>query len=248
MLGDTWYCSYRCLAPAVEQRVQHLLFAESPRTSNPPRTPLGLMLVSRGIISSEQLRTITSEGQSTGIELGALLAARGLVTDKQLAAARSDQWGYPIFSVPSHGAPATFRLPSAIGRIFSLVPLHYVPSTNKLLVGFVNAIEYGPLYAIEQLTGCKTQPCFVTQSDFSAQIQAATPEAEASEMLFDTVQPASEMTRTLCSQGIIWNADQISIARCKGYVWARLKSGANPLDIVFRVATLSAVSSNPMPA
>ena len=51
-----------------------------------------------------------------------------------------------------------------------MIPVHYVATTNLLLVGFVHSVEYGLLYAIEQITGCETKPCFVTPSDFQMQM------------------------------------------------------------------------------
>ncbi len=142
------------------------------------RMPLGLNLISHGLLTMEQLKKATDEQKEVGGEIGELLVRQGSVSEKQVTAARATEWGCPVFAVPKHAFRIGINIPSTLMRIYSMIPVHYVVRTNLLLVGFVHSIEYGLLYAIEQITGCETRPCFVTPSDFRMQMQQQEKEQE----------------------------------------------------------------------
>jgi hypothetical protein len=107
-------------------------------------------------------------------------------------------------------------------------------------VGFVHNVEYGLLYAIEQMTGCNTQPCFVTPSDFEIQMQLREQEQELcgdttpKELTFESDQTPTEMAQILYSHGVDIEADEVILSRCREYLWARLKYGAKAVDLFFR--------------
>jgi hypothetical protein len=235
-LASGWYCSYRCVTAAMEGSFTQLLSVRASRPPVTPGMPLGLMMVSRGLLTAEQLKSATEEQKVQGGDLGDHLVERGLATEAQVATLRAAQWGCPVYSVPAAGASLRIQLPDALKRSSSMVPLHFVAATNKLLVGFAHAIEYAPLYAIEQITGCKTQPCIVTPSDFQAQLMAQASEAGPEQMLLDDVHTPVEMSRVVCNHGVLHNADQIAITRCKDHLWARLESGLKTIDILFDIA------------
>jgi len=153
---------------------------------------------------------------------------------------RATRWGCPVFSVPKHSVQAGIDIPSTLLQLCSAIPLHYVAATKVLLIGFVQDIEYGLLYAIEQITGCKTQPCFVTPTDFQSQMQereqsSNRARAEASkEVRIEDVQTPAEMARTLCSFVVDFEADEARMVKCKDYVWSRLKAGPKEVDLLFK--------------
>ena len=239
-MHGNWYCSSRCFQSAVEQEVLRLL---KPGTELPPRVermPLGLSLISHGFLTIEQLKKATDEQKEVGGDLGELLVRQGLVSEKQVTAVRATEWGCPVFAVPKHAFRIGINLPSTLMRIYSMIPVHYVVSTNLLLVGFVHGIEYGLLYATEQITGCETKPCFVTPSDFQMQMQQQEKEpaqpgsTPARELTFESIQTPAEIAQTLCASGIEIEADEAFIERCREYLWARLKSETQAVDLLFR--------------
>ena len=153
---------------------------------------------------------------------------------------RAVQWSCPVFSVPKHAIRTGIQIPSVLIQLYSAIPLHYVPRTKHLLMGFVHGIEYGLLYAIEQMTGCSTQPCFVTPSDFQTQMQLKEQMQEQcgdttpKELTFENVQTPAQMAQILCSHGVDIEADHVMMSRCREYIWARLKYGAKAVDLFFR--------------
>jgi hypothetical protein len=197
-------------------------------------------LISHGLLTIEQLKKATDEQKESGGEIGELLVRQGLISEKQVTAVRATEWGCPVCRVPKHAIQTGINLPSTLMRIHSMIPVHYAVRTNLLLVGFVHNVEYGLLYAIEQITGCETKPCFVTPSDFKTQMQQQEREEErvgntpARELKFESIQTPAEIAGALCNSGLEIEADEAFIGRCKEYLWARLKSESQAIDILFR--------------
>jgi len=240
MMRERWYCSSNCFALAAEEELSELVASVQDHPSRVERMPLGLMLIGRGLLTSAELREVRAEQEQEGGDIGELLVRRGFVSEKEITAVRATQWGCPVYEVPKHGTLPGVRIPSALMQFYSAIPLHYVATTNLLLVGFVHGVEYGLLYAIEKMTGCKTQPCFVTPSDFRIQMQQRKQERTQcgdlplNEVRFDGVHSSAEIASILCSYGIHLEADEASIEKCKEYLWARLKSGPSEVDLLFK--------------
>jgi hypothetical protein len=239
-MRENWFCSSRCFTLAAEEEISELLKAGHEQADHVSRMPLGLSLISRGLLTSTQLKEVVDEQKEVGGDIGELLVRHGAVSEKQVTTVRATQWGCPVFSVPKHGVQSAIDIPLGLMSLCSATPLHYVAATKVLLVGFVQSIEYGLLYAIEQMTGCKTQPCFITPSDFQSQLQKTAQFVEESvqedrkEVKIEGVQTAAEISRLLCSYGIALEADEAVIVKCKDYVWARLKSGLKEVDLLFK--------------
>jgi hypothetical protein len=239
-MRDHWYCSSACFAAAAEEELSVLAISGKEQANHASRMPLELMLVSRGLLSSSELREVRDEQKEAGEEIGELLVRRGSVSEKDVTAVRATQWGCPVFTVPKHGLPTRIHIPSTFMQLYSMIPLHYVAATNLLLVGFVRNVEYGLLYAIERMTGCKTEACFVTPSDFQNQMQQrrqmemAGGDTDPNELKFESVHSSAEMASILCSYGVHLEADEALIEKCKEYLWARLKCGPKEVDLLFK--------------
>jgi hypothetical protein len=235
-MRDLWYCSSRCFTSAAEQETLRLLASGMEPASHVERMPLGLSLISHGLLTIEQLRKATEDQKEAGGEIGEILVRHGSVTEKQVTTIRAAQWGCPIFAVPKHATRIGVSIPRTLVQSYSMIPLHYASATNLLLVGFVHGIEYGVLYAIEQITGCKTTPCFVTPGDFQTQMQQKEqpPDSAAKEVTFERVQTPGEMARILCDTSLEIEADEAAIEKCKEYLWARARCGRNTVDLLFK--------------
>ena len=235
-----WYCSARCFRWAAEQEVLQLLKPATEQPAHLSRMPLGLNLINRGLLTIEQLKKATDEQKEAGGEIGELLVRQGAVSEKQLTAVRATEWGCPVFTVPKHSIRIGINIPSTLMRVYSMIPVHYGVRTNLLLVGFVHSVEYGLLYAIEQITECETKPCFITHSDFLTQMQQQQQGPEqpgftpAKELKFENIQTAAEIADTLCTSGLEIEAEEAFIGKCKDYLWARLKSGHRAIDLLFK--------------
>ena len=239
-MNGRWYCSSPCFTSAAETELSGLLTAEQEQGNHISRMPLGLILISRGWLTGQNLREAIDGQKESGGEIGELLVRHGFVSEKQVTACRAEQWGCPVFSVPNHAIQGGIQIPSTLMRLYSAIPLYYGIATKRLLVGFVEGIEYRLLYAIEQMTGCKTQPCFVTPSAFLTQMQqnesisGRCGDSTPSEVMFERFQTAEEMAQILCEYGINLEADETIIGRCREHLWARLKCGPREIDLLFK--------------
>jgi hypothetical protein len=239
-MSDNWYCSSSCFTSAAELRLSELMMSKQAQASHVSRMPLGLIFVSRGLLTSAQLRDAVDEQKETGGEIGEILVRRGWLSEMQVTAARAGQWGCPVFAIPQCVMQTDIQVPEVLTHFHSAIPLHYVTATKRLLVGFVDGVEYGLLYAIEQMTGCKTQPCFVTPSDFETQIQLRqsalerSGNADTGTLTFENVKTPAEMARILCGYVVDLEADEAIICRYKEHFWIRLKCGPKEVDLLFK--------------
>jgi Type II secretion system (T2SS), protein E, N-terminal domain len=240
-MRGSWYCSARCFTAAVEKEILRLLSSGKESANHVSRMPLGLNLVSHGLLTVEQLREAASKQKEAGEEIGEVLVRNGTVTEKQVTAIRAADWGCPVFAVPKHPVRIRMDVPSTLIRLYLMIPLHYVEATNLLLIGFVQSVDYGLLYTIEQMTGCTTKPCFVTPSDFQLQMrhreQAQTPpqEAPSKEVKSDDIKTPAEIAQAICASGLDTEADEALLSKCNEYIWARLKTGSETADFLFKV-------------
>ena len=239
-MHDSWFCSSRCFRLAAEQEVVRLLKPARRPAAHVERMPLGLDLVGHGLLTIEQLKKATDEQKITGGEIGELIVRQGSVTEKQVTAIRAAEWGCPVFSVPKQATPIRIHIPTTFMRLHSMIPVHYVARTNLLLVGFVHSVEYELLYAIEQMTGCETKPCFLTPTDFQIQMRnreevlGEVNDNPRREITVENVQSPAEIARIFCTSGVEIEAEEAFIVRCREYLWGRLKSGANTVDLLFK--------------
>ena len=239
-MREHWYCSSACFASAAEEELDGLVALKREQRNRVERMPLDLMLVSHGLLSSAEFREVRDDQKEDGGEIGELLVRRGSVSEKQVTAFRATQWGCPVYALPEHVVEPSVHIPRTLMQFYSMIPLHYAAATNLLLVGFVCSIEYGLLYAIEKMTGCKTEPCFVTPSDFRIQMQQwqrteiTHGEKPMREVEFESVHSSAEMARILSSYGARLEAEEAIIEKCREYLWARLKCGASDVDLLFK--------------
>jgi hypothetical protein len=235
-----WYCGSACFTTAAEERLSSLMSSGLAQSSHFSRMPLGLILIGRGWLTAAQLKEAIGEQKEAGGRIGEVLTRHGFASEKQLAAGLATQWGCPVYSVPKHLVEVGIQIPTTLMQLHSAIPLHFVGAKKLLLVGFVHGIEYGLLYSIEQMTGCQTRCCFVTQSDFLLQMQQRELVQEQRgdeapiEIKYETVQTPAEIAGILSSNAVDLKADEATIERCKGYFWARLKSVSKESDILFK--------------
>src|SRR5271167_5019933 len=85
-LGKDWFCSGECFGRAVEIRIQQL---QEGSRRNPPqresRLPLGLLLLTRGSITSAQLQVAVEWQRKRGGALGDILCELNFATEQEVA-------------------------------------------------------------------------------------------------------------------------------------------------------------------
>ena len=238
--GDSWFCSPDCFAVGsrnILASISNGCVVEMPRN---PRLSIGLALVSRGYLTEDQYRAAVILSERRGEALEVTLTDCGFVNDKQLAAGRAAQWGYPALVQELSGQSIKGDLPSSLLRAHRAAPVHYTPKTKRLVLGFVGRVEHGLLQAVEKITGCRAEPCFITSAEFDEQIERLTAMPGYEEILIEDPGTAAQMGRILGGCAVEVVAQEANFARCNSSTWVRIIGKRGIVDLVFRQKPLPA--------
>jgi hypothetical protein len=233
-VGDQWYCGPVCFQLEAEQRFTRILDSRKrPIARRSPRMPLELVMVSRGMITEEQLKTAYASKHS---EDGIIrtLQNLGYVNAGQVLSATAAQWGFPVFPLKSAGPSVDISFPSHLIEKYRFLPVHLSAITGKLLLGFVNGVDHGLVRVIETITGHAVAPCFIAADEYERyRPYFAT---NQSEVVFESPASAKEMASILRNYGQQVEADEASFAHCRDFAWIRLKHNSEPFDVIFQFA------------
>ena len=233
--GD-WFCSVPCLEFDLQRSLARLTSAAPPAEApRPSRFPLGLVLYSRGFLNAEQFKIALEQHRSSGSRIGDVALQLGFVNEEQVALALSAQWGYPL--LPSKSIPAQLPLlvPAHLMEIHQMLPIQFTEETQKLLLAFATRIDYSALHGIEQMLACVAEPCFVTMSEFRSRMQALPEKRREAEFVFDRISNPLEMAEIVKSYVAQTAAEEVRICPCHEYLWVRVISARQSLDLLFRL-------------
>jgi hypothetical protein len=233
-MGERWYCSVDCFAKAARERFSALTMVRTVETPHNPRLSIGLVMLSKGYLSDEQLRFAVARSQLSGEELEVVLVQLGLASEWQLAAARAVQWGYPVLGRDRISQSVDSDIPLTLLKAFSAVPLHYSESTKRLLLGFVNRVENSLLHSIEQVTGCRAEPCFITPTEYRAQMERLTTVPDYTEVVVTDAFTAGKAAKAVGGYAIEIAARKASFAYCQNFAWMRLSGKRRIIDVLFQ--------------
>jgi hypothetical protein len=184
------------------------------------------------------LRGVKSLSVRNDDELAAVLIRRGMATEKQVAAARAAQWGCPTLEeyVGMTGTMIRSDIPASILHACSAAPMHYSSTGRRILLGFVSRVEYSVLESIETMTGCRVEPCFITQTELDEQMERVVSMPDYKHTAVDDPGAPDKMARTLGRAAVEIGAREASFTRYKNFVWARLTGKRGKMDVVFRMS------------
>jgi hypothetical protein len=236
-LREKWYCSPRCLLPALERSILELLPAAEMPAAREHRVPIGLLLLQRGVINEEQLRQALALQQEHGEgRVGDWLRQIGAANEMDITRALATQWGCPVFPLERDQG---YRLcaglvPLTLCQTHRLLPVFHSADRSLLYVAFTSGVDHAVLYGIEQMLGCRTVPCIVSESALAAAMaemenSAAEPEA----MNFDSVRDPFEIAHAACGFGEQLGAQALQLARVGRSLWVRFLCHSGARDLLF---------------
>ncbi len=233
-MGKLWYCSIDCFANAARARFSALSLARTAEIPHSPRLSIGLVMLSKGYLSDEQLRSAVAQSQLSGEELEVVLVRLGLASEWQLAAARAVQWGYPVLGRDRISQSVDADIPVTLLRTFSAVPLHYSVTAKRLLLGFVHRVENSLLHSVEQITGCRAEPCFITPTEFREQMERLTTAPNYTEVVVEDALTPAQTAKAVGGFALEIRAREASFASCRNYAWMRLSGKRRTMDVLFQ--------------
>jgi hypothetical protein len=125
---------------------------------------LGELLVSHGLITSEQLEDALFAQRQFGGRLGTNLVELGFVSDGELANILSEQLKVPCAKPEALAAiprEVIARFPAALAGKYRAVPLRY--QTGELHLGMADPQNFAQLDEISFALGCRVKPYVVTE-------------------------------------------------------------------------------------
>ncbi len=241
-LHQHWYCSPDCFHAGLYRRLEQAALAGARALAPRNRLPLGLVLLSQGDITAEQLRrAVDRQAQARSGRIGEWLVKVGAVTEQQVTAALAVQQGCPVFSAqePQWLSPR-LQWPDSLARRYRALPVFHNPPQSLLYVGFLDQVDRSFLCCVEQMLRCRTEPCIVAAETYRRQRELYAREYEPDSLEIPQRQSSVEMMRTIGNYAEQVRAERCSIARCDDRLWTRLEpAGGAQLDLVFRVPTTS---------
>lgn len=234
-LHDSLYCAPACFESAAEQHFARLCVTAVPAPPVRHRVPLGLLMISRGQLTNQQLRSALEAQRANGLpRLGEWLEKLGFATEQQVTAALAQQWACPVLTPKAGCDPQCTRLlPYRLLEKSRMLPVQFVPSTRIFHLAFCDGIDYSALYAIEQMLDCRTQACLATRTVVAQALQRIGEERRPGELLFEGWRDASEMARITCGYVLKLGAEAVRLASCGGFIWARLSTGQDVANLLF---------------
>lgn len=189
---------------------------------NSCRVPLGLLMLSRGELTSEQLQQALEVQKKTGTgRIGEWLQQLGYARDVTVAAALASQWSCPVIKTLPTGV-GSCSIPFYLLKNFSMVPVHFSSDRLMLHMAFAGKIEHRALFAIEQMMKCKTEACLTTRSEIDAALLRMEEQNAGSEKLFEGINDPDERTRIIASYISALHAAEVRVASCGEMLWAQL--------------------------
>ncbi len=235
-LGKEWFCSPDCFEEFLRGKIVAAI--SSRQVQEPPqvrRMPLGLLLLSRGILTSEQLVLALDKQKTENTNLGEAVQALGFATPEQVTSAVAAQWSCPVFTLTGRLASPAIYVPRLLLEHYEMLPVHFVETDRRLTIGFVSRVQYQILSTIEHITGCDAMPCFITAQDYRRHLQASTFQTRENEIIFDRPMPTTEIARMSRNYVSQLGANETRFGMCRDYLWMRIWSRQQETDLLFRV-------------
>ena len=232
MLGR-WYCKGRCFEEAILEKFQRSISTgPRPRTEFRHRMPLGLLMVSRGLIQHEQVKAALDLQAETGERVGRCLQRIAGITEAEVAAMVGLQWSCPVYRGSVH--PECFRsIPKQLLGRYGMLPVHYVSASRHLYVGFRDRIDHTVLCAVEQMLACHTAPCILEEQVLESAL-ASIADTEERDLVLDNAPTPQEMARIAGSYAQQLRAVEVRLVNTKEYVWVRVLGPRHMANLLFQ--------------
>lgn len=202
------------------------------------RLPLGLLLLSKGLISAEHLQdALKAQKESQKGRLGDWLRNHGILTEEQLTGALGVQWGLPVFHLAQSAgfAECAAMAPVHLMEASRMALVHYMPTSRNLYVAFSDGIDFPALRALEQMIDCSTQPCVIGETEMDEALDAVRRLPRPSEMVLDVPcapKNLAEATREWAESN---KADEVRAVVASESLWVRLQNSTVAGHLLFKL-------------
>lgn len=160
-------CSSECWSAMLRQRIERETssWKRSASGRHAHRVPLGLLLLSMGWITKEQLDTaLQAQRKAKKGRIGEWLRRQTALTEKELTRALAMQWNCPVFDLAEY-RPLPVEIPRELLESYRILPLP-ARGRNLLFLAFESAVDAASAYAIQHITGMRTESGVAGEEEF----------------------------------------------------------------------------------
>jgi hypothetical protein len=220
-----WLCSPACTRARFEDLLRREQGQFHPVPAHRHRVPIGLVLLTQGWITHEQLKqALEAQRNGANMRLGEWLVAHCGLEESRLTQALGLQWSCPVLSLAKHadGLPVTV-VPRLLSESFGFVPLR-LTATGILYLAFEDRIDHSLTLAIESITGLRAESGLLGATDFALARQR---HAQAA---FTRVRLIEAGTPDLLAQAFTRHVERVKpaearLVRVRDLFWLRLWNG-----------------------
>ncbi len=146
-----WCCSEQCLHARVASFVRRGMPKQTLQQEHQHRIPLGLLLLSQGAISQEQLRYARHTSESTGERLGDILVRHCGLPEERLSRGIATQWGCSSWDVTGTIPDGMACIaPHAVLQATGILPLR-LQVDGSISIAFVDAPDASAIFAVRKI-------------------------------------------------------------------------------------------------
>src|SRR5207253_10997412 len=111
---------------------------------------IGERLISKGVLSPDQLEFALKEQKRTGERLGTILRQLNLITEDDLAMALADAAGIEHISIRNLSIDPTVvnALPETVARRYKVFPIAF--ENNSVTVAMADRLDLGRIHPLQQ--------------------------------------------------------------------------------------------------
>jgi hypothetical protein len=235
--GGAGYCCSDCAEVAFEQEIERQFQLARQERSRPHRIPLGLLLISRGVITSTHLQeALRLQQERPKFRLGSLLSEMGVLSQETLIAALAVQWGCPVFPLENNRAylDCAGLLPYALLQSACVLPVHHSAARRVLHLAFTRRVDHTLLYAIEGMLGYRVAPCVASEHAVAAALQRVRRFCLSQETVFDSVSQSHEMARMAADYARKLEAVRARATGAADSIWFRFDNSRGTHHLLFQ--------------
>ena len=237
LLHDQWLCSPTCLDQVLEHLLSPLIEStRAKRGTKAHRFPLGLLMLSLGLIDNESLQTALQAQRDAGQgRVGDWLRQQGAVTEPQVTRALAMQWALPVYPLEKRddNLDCAHLVPFPLLDAFQMLPVYRSPVSGLLHVAFSSRVDYTVLYAIEQMLEWRTEPCVAQESYIERALERLRQESGSTDIRIAGAMEPSVISRATLQQMLKFEAQEVRVVGCANNIWVRLLAPQGARDLVF---------------
>jgi hypothetical protein len=146
-----WSCSANCLSARVGQAIKREANRDASRRPHRHRIPLGLVLLSTGAITHEDLRHALAMQHGTNERIGEVLARECGLSERKIAEALATQWGCKFWSMAGiQDADMAAIAPRVILERTKMLPIRLC-SDHRIAVAFTESLDAHATFALQRI-------------------------------------------------------------------------------------------------